>query len=64
MSGCISVDAKQESGSWFPSCVCECLILDIYPVACVVNEVSMNVDIRITDFEWYISVALGVKISW
>lgn len=45
-------------------CVSECLILGIYTVACVVNEVSMNVEILITDFEWYTRVALGVKIRW
>jgi len=64
MSGCISVDAKQEHGCWFPSCVCEYVILDIYTVARVINEVNMNVDILITGFEWYARVALGVKISW
>ena len=44
--------------------VCECLILGIYTVACVVNEVSMKVEILITNFEWDTRVTLGVKIRW
>lgn len=46
----------------FIICVSECLILGIYTVACVVNGVSMTVEILITDFEWYTRVA--VEISW